>query len=255
MDGMQRWRGKVALVTGATSGIGWAVATALAQQGLRVAFCGRRLSRIHELEAALASAGYQAMGLAADLREVERIQELWDRIHGAWGRISILVNNAGFGRRSSLLEPDVERWREMLEVNVLALATCTALAVADMRAEDDLGHVINISSIGAHRHKPGAVGNGMYVASKHAVRSLTESLRIELRECGSRIRVSSISPGLVETEFAEVFDGSSEHARKAYSSIEPLKPEDIANAVLFLLAQPQRSEIHDMLIRPTQQRE
>jgi NADP-dependent 3-hydroxy acid dehydrogenase YdfG len=255
MDGMQCWRGKVALVTGATSGIGRAVTTALAQQDIRVAFCGRRLSRIQELEATLASDGHQALGLAADLREVERIEELWDRIHGAWGRVSILVNNAGFGRRSSLIEPDVGRWREMLEVNVLALATCTALAIADMRAEDDLGHVINISSIGAHRHKPGVVGNGMYVASKHAVRSLTESLRIELRECGSRIRVSSISPGLVETEFAEVFDGSREHAHKIYSSIEPLKPDDIANAVLFLLAQPQRSEVRDILITPTQQRE
>lgn len=255
MDGMQRWRGKVALVTGATSGIGRAVTTALAQQGIRVAFCGRRLSRIQELEAALASAGHRAVGLAADLRQVEQIQELWDRIHGDWGPVSILVNNAGFGRRSSLMKPDIEPWREMLEVNVLALATCSALAVADMRAEDDLGHVINISSIAAHRHKPGTVGNGMYVASKHAVRSLTELLRIELRECGSRIRVSSISPGLVETEFAEVFDGSREQARKVYSSIEPLKPDDIANAVLFLLAQPPHSEIHDMLIRPTQQRE
>jgi len=251
----QDLKGRIALVTGATSGIGRALTTTLAQEGLRVAFCGRRSTRIQELESTLASSGFTSLGIRADLRNVADIKEMFSVIHQRWGPVEILVNNAGMGRRSSLMTLDIETWREILDLNVLALATCTALAIADMRAGGDRGHIINISSIGAHRHKPGDVGNGMYVASKHAVRSLTESLRIELRAAGSGIRVSSISPGLVQTEFAEVFDGDEARAKEVYSRFRPLDPQDIAEAILFLLAQPQHSEIHDLIIRPTQQKE
>lgn len=255
MHQTQDWKGRIALVTGATSGIGRALTTTLAREGLRVAFCGRRSARLQELETTLASAGFNSLGIRADLRDTDDIKEMFSVIHHRWGPVEILVNNAGMGRRSSLMTMDRETWREILDVNVLALATCTALAIADMRAGGDRGHIVNVSSIGAHRHKSGDVGNGMYVASKHAVRSLTESLRIELREAGSGIRVSSISPGLVQTEFAEVFDGDSTRAREIYSRFQPLDPKDIAEAILFLLAQPQHSEIHDLIIRPTRQKD
>jgi NADP-dependent 3-hydroxy acid dehydrogenase YdfG len=236
------------LVTGASSGIGRSVAVALARAGMKVAVCARRAERLQALAAELGG-GVEA--LAVDLRDVAAIERAFESVRGRWGGVDVLVNAAGLGHASSLVDGDAERWREMLEVNVLALCVCTREAVRDMRRRGDAGHVIHISSMAAHRVP---AGSGVYSASKYAVRSLTEGLRQELRELGSDIRVSAVSPGFVETEFHEHYFQSEDRARETYSRFPVLTPDDVASSVLHVLAAPPRMQVHDVLVRPTRQR-
>lgn len=242
---LERWRGRVALVTGASAGIGRAIAEQLAAAGMKVVGCARRIERLEELR----SAG-DVLPVQADLRRDQDIAALFARVRETWGGVDVLVNNAGLGRDAPLISGSTEAWREMLEVNVLALSVCTREAIADMRQRGDDGHVINISSMSAHRVP---AGSGMYSASKFAVRSLTEGLRLELRAIGSGIRVSAVSPGFVETEFAAVYHQSEEEARATYSRYKVLDASDIAQAVMFLLSQPRHVQVHDILLRPTAQ--
>lgn len=246
--GMERWRGKVAVVTGASAGIGRAVARALAEDGLKVAALARRTERLDELAAALP--GRDVLPLACDVRDERQIQAAFARVGEAWGGVDVLVNNAGLGHKSPLASGSTEHWREMLEVNVLALCVCTREALSSMRARGDDGHVIHISSLSGHR-VPSA--SGVYSATKYAVRSLTESLRLELRALGSAIRVSAISPGFVETEFAPLFHKRPEAAAETYGRYPVLTPEDIAESVRYVLGAPAHVQVHDILLRPTQQ--
>ncbi|MCB9640120.1 MAG: SDR family NAD(P)-dependent oxidoreductase [Myxococcales bacterium] len=245
---MSDWKGKVALVTGASSGIGAAVAEKLASEGMTVVVCARRVERLQALGEKLKMAPEQI--IAADLRKEEDILSMFETIRKHWGGVDVLVNNAGLGRSTSLVNGDSEFWREMLELNVLALAICTREALQDMRRRGDNGHVIHISSMAGHRVAP---NSGMYSASKHAVRALTEALRMELRELNSKIRVSAISPGFVETEFASIYSGSEDKAKELYSSLKALEPGDIAGAVWYILSSPWYMQVHDLLLRPTQQ--
>lgn len=249
-DGMERWRGRVALVTGASSGIGRAIARDLAEAGLRVAATARREDRLAGLAADVADAPGELLPCPADLRDPQAVEGVFARVRDRWGGVDVLVNNAGLGHGAPLIGGDVAAWREMLEVNVLALCQCTAEAVGDMRRRGDDGHVIHIGSMSGHRTPP---GSGVYGATKFAVRSLTESLRLELRELGSRIRVTAVSPGYVETEFAAVYHGDPERARETYSRFKVLEAVDVAASVRFALAAPPHVQVHDLLVRPTDQ--
>lgn len=208
----------VALVTGASSGIGDAIARRLAEDGMRVVATARRRDRLEALQSALPTA--EILPIEADLRDEASIQALFTQVRETWGGVDVLVNNAGLGRYAPLVSGETSRWREMLEVNVLGLCVCTREAVQDMRSRGDRGHVIHISSMAGHR-VPGA--SGVYSATKFAVRSLTEGLRQELRGLESGIRVTAISPGFVETEFAAVYHGSEEKARETYSRFSTLR--------------------------------
>ncbi|MDP6946737.1 MAG: SDR family NAD(P)-dependent oxidoreductase [Myxococcota bacterium] len=243
---MERWKGRVALVTGASSGIGRATATRLEDAGMVVIAAARRAERLD----ALADERPGIVPMPVDLRDTDAIVALFERIRAAHGGVDVLVNNAGLGRHSPLMSGDTEAWREMLEVNVLALSVCTREALADMRRRGDDGHVLHISSMAGHR-TPG--GSGLYSATKFAVRALTEGLRQELRAAGSRVRVTAISPGFVETEFAQVYTGDAEAARATYSRFPVLQAADIADMVVYALASPPHMQIHDMLVRPTEQ--
>ena len=245
---MERFRGKVALVTGASSGIGEAVASRLAAAGMRVAVCARRKERLDALVARAGDA--EVLPLAVDLRDEAQILRMFEAVREKWGGVDVLVNNAGLGRKAPLTEGDTEGWREMLEVNVLALCICTREAVRDMRRRGDRGHVVHVASMAAHRVPP---GSGVYSATKYAVRSLTEGLRQELRELGSAVRVSALSPGFVETEFHQVFLGDAEQARKTYSRFKVLEPADVADAGEYVLGAPDHVQVHDVLMRPTEQ--
>jgi 17beta-estradiol 17-dehydrogenase / 3beta-hydroxysteroid 3-dehydrogenase len=166
-------------------------------------------------------------------------------------RSDVLINNAGLGHHAPLVSGETAAWREMLELNVLALCVCTREAIAGMRRRGvDDGHIVHVSSMAGYRVPP---DSGVYAATKHAVRALTESLRQELRAAGSGIRVGAISPGFVETEFAEHYHRSAELARQEYGRYKVLEPADIAEATLYLLAQPAHVQIHDILMRPTLQ--
>ncbi len=240
----------MALVTGASSGIGRAMALRLAQEGLLVAGCARRTDRLESLGEAITAAGGEFYAIGADLRREEEILAVFDRIRAEWGGVDVLVNNAGLGRAAPLTEGPADAWREMLEVNVLALCIATREAVADMRRRGDAGHVVHVSSMAGHRVPD---GSGVYAATKFAVRALTEALRRELRSLGSGIRVTALSPGFVRTEFARKYHGSLEAEAAAYGRYPVLTPEDLADALVHVLSAPPHVEYHDLLLRPTQQ--
>ena len=253
MADLEQWRGRVALVTGASSGIGRATARALAENGMRVAMCARRGDRLQALSVELQSLGADTLSLPADLRHSQEITRVFDAVRDRWGGVDVLVNNAAIGHKESLVSGNPERWREMWELNVLALSVCTQMAIEDMRRRGDNGYVIHICSMAGHRQNPAGSGNGMYTATKQAVLALTEALRRELRVMKSGIRVSAISPGTVETEFAEQYHHSQEKAREIYSQFHPLQPENIADIILYFLSCPPHVQIHDVLVRPTEQ--
>lgn len=248
MSGMERWKGRVALVTGASAGIGRAVAEALAADGMRVVAWARRLERLEELRRS--SPGAELLTRSVDLRDEAQIVAGFDDVRARWGGVDVLVNNAGLGHAAPLISGSTEHWREMLEVNLLALCICTREALCDMRARGDDGHVVHISSMAAHRVPP---QSGVYSATKFGVRALTEALRQELRELGSKIRVSAVSPGFVETEFAAHYHKSEDAAHQTYGRYKVLEPGDVAQAVRYVLGAPAHAEVHDVLMRPRDQ--
>ncbi|MEO1299694.1 MAG: SDR family NAD(P)-dependent oxidoreductase, partial [Cyanobacteria bacterium J06636_16] len=213
----------VALVTGASSGIGQAIARTLAQEGYRMALCARRRDRLETLKDELAATGADVLMHATDLRQESEILALFQTIRQTWGGVDVLINNAGLGRKAPLMSGETEAWREVLDVNVMALCICTREAIQDMRQRGDRGHIIHISSLSGHR-VPST--SGMYAASKFAVRALAEGLRRELREANSQIRISSVSPGLAETEFAEKYHASSAIAEEVYGRIHATGTRD-----------------------------
>ena len=249
--GLERWRDAVALITGASSGIGRAVAEALAGSGMRVAAAARRVDRLRELADAVAaeSGADRVLPVPVDLRDEASIGRMFAAVRERWGAVEVLVNNAGLGHDAPLCSGRTEHWREMLEVNVLALCVCTREALADM-ARTGRGHVIHVSSMAAHRVPP---QSGVYSATKFAVRALTEALRQELRAAGSPVRVRAVSPGYVETEFVEKYHRSAELARETYGRYRVLEPRDVAATVLHVLSAPPHVQIHDVLMRCTDQ--
>jgi NADP-dependent 3-hydroxy acid dehydrogenase YdfG len=248
--GVEQWTDAVALVTGASSGIGEALCARLVDAGLRVAGCARRAEPLAALRDQL---GGRFHPIVCDLRDEAAILRMFAEVATVWGGVDVLINNAGVGHLAPLAHPDTpaEHWRELLEVNVLALSVCTREALAQMHARGR-GHVVHISSLSGHRVPAG--GGGMYAATKHAVRALTEALRVELLEAGSPVRVTSVSPGVVRTGFAaQIFPDDPAAAAEVYSRFPVLHPDDVAEAVLYALAQPAHVAVHDVLLRPTRQ--
>lgn len=239
---------RTAMVTGASSGIGAATARLLSEQGYRVVLAARRVARLEQLAGELPG---PSLVVAMDVRDEAQVAAAFDQVARACGGVDVLINNAGMGTRAPLTEGDVGAWRQMLEVNVLGLCVCTHHAVAQMRARGDQGHVIHVSSMAAHRVPP---GSGVYSATKYAVRSLTEGLRQELRALGSGVRVTAVSPGFVETEFATVYNhGDPDAAAQTYGQYKVLESQDVARAVLYALEQPEWVQVHDVLLRPREQ--
>lgn len=234
------------LVTGGSQGIGAAVVEQARAAGHEVLFTGRDEARIRGVAERTG-----AHGLAADVASPDDNERTVAACMERMGGVDVLINNAGVGRDAPLTSGRTEHWRETLELNVLALCICTREAVADMRSRGDDGHVIHISSIASHRVPP---QSGVYSASKFAVRSLIEGLRLELRELGSDIRVGAISPGFVETEFAQNFaHGDVEQAQRTYSRFKVLEAGDIASTVVHMLEAPAHVQIHDVIMRATRQ--
>ena len=244
--------GKSAIITGASSGIGTATARALATAGAAVTLAARRADRLDALAAELGRDGARVAVQPTDMRVETDILRLCALARERFGGIDVLVNNAGLGREAPLSSAPTEAWREMLEVNVLGLCIATREAIRDMDGRGAAGHIVNVSSMAGHR-VPGP-GSGVYAGTKFAVRAITEGVRQELRARGSAIRVSCVSPGYVETEFAEVYSGSREAAAQTYSRIKVLEARDVAAAILWIVTQPPHVEVHDVLVRPTAQR-
>lgn len=233
-------QGKTAIVTGASSGIGEAVAIALAERGVKVTITGRRADRLKAVEESIRRAGGQVLAVGGDLRIEDDIKKLFQCSQEYWGRLDILINNAAVGMDASLHYGSTESWREMLEVNVLALAIATREALTRFEIEKG-GHVVNISSTSGHRV---SADGSFYVATKFAVRALTELLQQELAAENSRVRVSAISPGRVDTDFFK---------NPNQSATEPgnrplLRPVDVAATILQILESPNHLTIHDVIM-------
>ena len=244
--------GRSVVVTGASSGIGAETARALARAGASLTIGARREARLRTLAEELAAAGAPIAIQPTDMRQETDIARLFAVARERFGGVDALVNNAGLGRRAPLSSSPSEPWREMLEVNVLGLAIATREAIQDMERRGAAGHVVHVASMAAHR-VPGPE-SGMYAATKFAVRALTEALRQELRAKKSPIRVSAVSPGHVFTEFADVFTGTPGAQAAIDHRFKILEPRDVAEAIVWVVTRPPHVEVHDLLVRPTAQK-
>jgi NADP-dependent 3-hydroxy acid dehydrogenase YdfG len=246
---MESLAGKRVVVTGASSGIGAETVRLLAAAGATVVAAARRRERLDALAKELGAA---VVVQRTDMRREADVLALFAAARERLGGVDVLVNNAGLGRAAPLVSGATEAWREMLEVNVLGLCIATREAVQDMERRGVAGHVVHVSSMAGHRI-PG-IEEGMYSATKFAVRTLTEALRRELRAKQSPIRVTAISPGHVLTEFADVFSGTPGAARTLDQRFKILEAADVADAILWVLTRPPHMEVHDLLVRPTAQK-
>jgi 3-hydroxy acid dehydrogenase/malonic semialdehyde reductase len=241
---------KVVFVTGASSGIGAACARTFARDGAQLLLAARRLDRLQGIEADLRDAGAaDVMCLQLDVRDREEVTNTIENLPAAWKAIEILVNNAGLSRGlSGLHEGSESDWSEMIDTNVKGLLSIDRAVVPLMVARGS-GTVIHIGSIAGREIYPG--GN-VYCATKHAVRALTEGLRQDL--VGSGVRVCSVDPGMVETEFSEVrFHGNTERAKGVYRGMTPLTGNDVAELVHFTATRPPHVTLADAMILPTDQ--
>jgi NADP-dependent 3-hydroxy acid dehydrogenase YdfG len=244
--------GRCAVVTGASSGIGAETGRLLAAAGARVVLAARRAERLEALAAELVRGGAEVVAQPTDMRREADVLRLFAVARERFGGTDVLVNNAGLGRWAPLSSAPTEAWREMLEVNVLGLCIATREAIQDMERRGVGGHIVHVSSMAGHRI-PGPDG-GVYAATKFAVRALTEALRVELRARESPIRVTAVSPGHVLTEFADVFSGRPGAAAEIDRRFKILEARDVAEAIVWALMQPAHVEVHDLLVRPTAQR-
>lgn len=244
-----RLKGRIALVTGASSGIGEATAMALAEQGAKVAIAARRRDRLDSLAAKLAALGAEPLVLAADLIDIAEAQRIVAQTEAHYGRLDILVNNAGVMYLEPVAEADLGRWRQMLELNVMSLIASTQAALAGMRARRE-GHIVNVSSVAGRVANPNAAA---YAATKFGVVGFSESLRREVYK--DNIRVSVIEPGMVDTELRDhIGHAASKQAVNARAGeMRQLQAEDIAETILFCVSRPAHVCINEVLLRPTDQ--
>lgn len=247
---MSHLRDRTVLITGASAGIGEACARAFAAEGCRLVLAARRVGRIDAAAADLRAAGApEVVTGEVDVRDFDAVREFAEALPRTVSGIDVLVNNAGLSRGLHRLhEGELRDWNEMIDTNIKGLLHVNRAVIPGMVAAGR-GTVIHIGSIAGRSVYPG--GN-VYCATKYAVRALTESLRIELN--GTGVRVCSIDPGLVETEFSVVrFRGDDDRARAVYDGMTPLTPDDVAEAVLFAAGRPPHVTIADTMILPTDQ--
>jgi NADP-dependent 3-hydroxy acid dehydrogenase YdfG len=243
--------GTVALVTGASSGIGEAAARELAAQGATVALLARRAERIEALAKEL---GGGAVAIEGDVGEREQAEAAVERTVAELGRLDVLVNNAGVMLLGPVLEAPVEEWDQMVQVNVMGLlytskAALPHLLEAAESSERGVADLVNISSVAG---RVARLGSGVYNATKHAVGAFSESLRQEVT--GRHVRVGLIEPGAVATELTDhLRDGVREQTKERFADVERLEAEDIADAIGYVVTRPRRVAVNEVLVRPTEQ--
>jgi 3-hydroxy acid dehydrogenase / malonic semialdehyde reductase len=242
---MASLKDKTVLITGASSGIGRSTAIAFARESCRLLVCGRRREPLEELGQTLMSAGATAVhSFRMDVQNRTEVEAAIANLPADWRDIDVLVNNAGLSRGlSKLYEDDPQNWEEMIDTNVKGLLYVTRSVVPGMVARGR-GHVINLGSTAAYiTYANGAV----YCASKAAEKAISEGLKIDLM--GTPVRVTSIDPGMVETNFSNVrFRGDEDRAAKVYQNITPLQPEDVAEAIVWAASRPAHVNIHTVVM-------
>ena len=240
---------KIALITGATSGIGQATALKAAEAGFEIIITGRREDRLQQLAAEIRQKGSEVLSLCFDVRDAEAVKKAIENLDDKWKNIAVLVNNAGMAVGvSPLHEGILDDWERMIDTNVKGLLYVTR-AVAPLMIQKNSGHIVNIASIAGKEVYPG--GN-VYCATKHAVDALSRAMRTDMLK--HNIKVTNIAPGMVETEFSLVrYKGDAAAAKNVYKGLTPLTNEDIADTILFAITRPAHVCLNDIVIMPTAQ--
>lgn len=241
-------KGKVVVITGASSGLGESTARHLSAQGAIVVLGARRVERIQSLADELIGNGEQALAVATDVTEREQVQKLVDAAVEEYKRIDVMINNAGLMPHSPLERLKVKDWEQMIDVNIKGVLYGIAAALPYMKDQKS-GHFINVSSVAGHKVRAGGV---VYAATKHAVRIISEGLRMEVKPYN--IRTTVISPGAVDTELVDRITEPDiqEGVRKMMDEIA-LPAETFARLVAFAMSQPEEVDINEILFRPTRQ--
>jgi NADP-dependent 3-hydroxy acid dehydrogenase YdfG len=246
---MPKLDGKVAIVTGASSGIGEATAEALSAEGATVVVAARREERLADLAGRIEGNGGRVLAAACDVANEAQAHGLIRKAEDEFGRVDILVNNAGVMLLSAVGKGLSEEWRRMFDVNVLGLLYTTDAAIETMKRQGG-GHLVNVSSVAGR--KVTRDSSGVYAGSKFAVGAISEGLRQELLE--DNIRVTIVEPGAVATELTDhITDEDARESLSGLLNLEILQAEDIANAIVYAVRQPERVSVNEILIRPTQQ--
>jgi NADP-dependent 3-hydroxy acid dehydrogenase YdfG len=263
---------KVAIVTGASSGIGLAIAKALGRESAAVVLAGRTAAPMEEAANEIAANSGRALVRRVDVRDEKQVRDLVDSAVKEFGKLDVMVNNAGVNPFDNVIEGDVERWRETLETNVIGVALGCREAYRVMKGKG--GHIVNVTSVAARYAEP---DGPMYAASKHAAGALTESLRLALQ--GKNIRVTAVMPGAVATSLVRSMPEEQLFAIARMFGVDPeqagfkpgqqlpqeildrvmavaknvvLRPEDVAEAVLYAVTQPETVHINEIMVRPSQ---
>lgn len=245
-----RCKNKCVLITGASSGIGYACAELFAKEGARLLLCGRRTEKLTELAQTLKQKyAVDVHVFSLDVTDPKAVQYSLDSLPESWQQIDILVNNAGLALgMEKLHEGNLEDWDQMIDTNLKGLLYVTRYVLANM-VKRNQGHVINLSSIAAHQVYP---GGAVYCATKSAVSAITDALKMDVH--GTKIRVTSIDPGMVKTDFSMIrFKGDEKRAAAVYSGVDALTAEDIADVVIFCATRPPHVDVRQVVIMPTDQ--
>ncbi|XP_073831277.1 farnesol dehydrogenase-like [Musca autumnalis] len=245
---MERWQNKVAVVTGASSGIGAAVAKDLVAAGVKVVALARRKHRVEEIIASLPQERQSLLtAIECDVSNLDSVNKAFDEIIAKFGGVDILINNAGCSQHGQLATMDTQLIQNVLQTNVMGIIYCTQRAFKSMKERNFDGHVVLINSICGHKVIAGVPGSvpvtNIYSATKYAVTAITEIYRQEFTGLGTKVKVTSISPGAVNTEIM----GDN---LKQMLGERILSPHDISDAILYTLSTPPNVQIHEMTIKP-----
>uniref|UniRef100_A0A1I8PK58 Dehydrogenase n=1 Tax=Stomoxys calcitrans TaxID=35570 RepID=A0A1I8PK58_STOCA len=245
---MQRWLNRVAVVTGASSGIGAAVIKDLVKNGVRVVGLARRYERVEDIKKDLApDVRNNLTAIKCDVCSTKSVNKAFDQIIDELGGVDILVNNAGLYQPGQLSTMDIISAQKVLQTNVMGVVNCTQRAFKSMKERNADGHVILVNSLTGH-YIPGfngveAPNLNMYAPSKFALRAMRDIYRQEFIGLGTKIKITSVSPGLVDTEMVPDFV-------KANVGPAILKPEDISSSIMYAIATPPHVQVHEMIVRP-----
>jgi NADP-dependent 3-hydroxy acid dehydrogenase YdfG len=240
--------GKVVVITGASSGLGEATARLLSAQGASVVLGARRIDRLRVLADELSRRGGKALAVPTDVVQCDQVKRLVDAAVQTYGRIDVMINNAGLMPQALLERLKIDEWNRMIDVNIKGVLYGIAAALPHMK-QQKAGHFINVSSVAGHRVGPGFA---VYAATKYAVRALSEGLRQEVKPYN--IRTTVISPGAVATELPNTVTDpqAAERIRKFYAEVA-IPAESFARAVAFAMSQPEEVDVNEILFRPTRQ--
>ena len=238
---------KAVVITGASSGLGEATARLLSAQGASVVLGARRVERIQSLANELTGNGGKALAIPTDVTDYDQVKKLVDAAVQTYGRIDVMINNAGLMPQSPLERLKIDDWNQMIDVNIKGVLYGIAAALPHMKAQKS-GHIINVSSVAGHKVHP---NSAVYAATKHAVRAISEGLRMEVKPYN--IRTTVISPGAVDTELPNSVTEPdiAEIVRKAHERAIPA--DTFARAVAYAMSQPEDVDINEILFRPTSQ--